>query len=109
MGDFMFESLIVGLLTAILLILMLIAKFIFDLPTNDQWSSSLLHFEVRSVRTEMKSLVEEATREIRDIKNATKQLCQIKQSGIDEQREQEFKRLRITRLDQEVTKDFRVK
>ena len=106
MGDFIFESLLVGLLTAILLILMLIAKFIFDLPSNEQWHSSPLYFELRSVRTEIKSLIEEATREIRDIKDATQQLCQLKQSSIDEQQENEFKRLRVDQLQHEATKQF---
>ena len=106
MGDFMFEYLVIGLLLSILLVLMLIAKFVFDLPSNDQWHSSPVYFELRSVRTEMKSLVEEATREIHDIKDATQQLCQLKQSSIDEQQENEFKRLRVDQLQQEVTKQF---
>ena len=105
----MFEALLFGLLTTILLILMLIAKFIFDLPSNDQWHSSLLYFELRSVRTEMRSLVEEIRKEIHDIKEVATLLCELKQASIDEQQEQEFKRARITQLDKEVTREFRLK
>ncbi|MEI6835162.1 MAG: hypothetical protein WCL28_14350 [bacterium] len=54
----------------------------------------------------MKSLIEESTIEIRNIKDATQQLCQLKQSSIDEQQENEFRRLRVDQLQQEVTKQF---
>ena len=106
MGDFMFESLLVGLLTAIVLILMLIAKFVFDLPTNDQWNSSLLYYELRSVRNEIKSLREVVAQEIREIKDVTKQLCDLNQAFFDEKQEAEFRRLRVDQLQQEISKEI---
>jgi len=105
MGDFMFESLLVGLLTAIVLILMLIAKFIFDLPTNDQWNSNTLYLELRSMKKEMRSLLELVTQELRDIKDDTKQLCDLNQALFDEKQEAEFRRLRVDQLHQEISKE----
>mgnify|MGYP006276420583 FL=1 len=105
MGEFLFETLLVGLLTAILLLVMLVLKFIFDLPLSDQWTTSSLYRELINARTERHLLIEQMTRQMKEIKAITKQLYDLQQSSVNEKQENEFKRRRVDALYKDVTKD----